>query len=664
MRAISYPYIYVLFTMLMLSCLNIHAHDIDSLKKELGLSSNEQNKADITLLLSYEYRCDSLDQKLAYINDALSIAEKSHYNNGIIKASFALGKYYDRCRNDFDKGIEWYKKSYNAAPNDSTEDKHIALQGIANCYEHKALYDTALIYYKKILLLNIDKEKKMQALGNSGVIYQNIGNYTKALDNYQQAYNLLYEDIVSSGETTTNDTLTLMGLKYQIANIYKEFPDYDRALESYNEIQKLNKDIDFIWFNVVARIGIGDVYLSTNKYDSAIVYYKNVEKLLREGGYKMATQDLSQALNRMATAYFEKKMVDSALYYAKTSLQIAQDNDIITELPKTYLTLGKIYSSKNQYAKAINHLQKCVAMTKRSGATDILSDALIILSTAYKQSGQPVKALAAYQEHVTIRDSIFSRKKLQEMTRIDMQGDFDRKLLEDSLHIAKERTNAELALQRQRLLTYGGLGGVLLLLVLSFLIYRNYNQEKRSNKLITEANIAIKEEKEVSESLLLNILPEEVADELKIKGNVDAQLFDNVTVMFTDFVDFTKVGERLSPKELVQELHTCFKAFDEIIDKYNIEKIKTIGDAYLAVAGLPIPNTNHAVDIIKAATEINSFIKERKKTLGDRGFEVRIGIHSGSVVAGIVGVKKFAYDIWGDTVNIAARMEQTSEPVE
>jgi adenylate cyclase len=171
----------------------------------------------------------------------------------------------------------------------------------------------------------------------------------------------------------------------------------------------------------------------------------------------------------------------------------------------------------------------------------------------------------------------------------------------------------------------------------------------------------LKSEKKKSDDLLLNILPEEVAEELKQKGSSEAKFFDHVTVLFTDFVDFTKAGERMSPQELVDELHTCFKAFDDIVSQYGIEKIKTIGDAYLAVGGLPIAQEEHAINVVKAAREIRQFMTARKQAIGDNTFEIRIGIHSGSVVAGIVGVKKFAYDIWGDTVNTAARMEQHGE---
>lgn len=172
----------------------------------------------------------------------------------------------------------------------------------------------------------------------------------------------------------------------------------------------------------------------------------------------------------------------------------------------------------------------------------------------------------------------------------------------------------------------------------------------------------LKAEKKKSDDLLLNILPAEVAEELKNSGNTVARQFDNVTVLFTDFVDFTLAGEKMGPQELVTELHQCFSAFDEIIGRYGIEKIKTIGDAYLAVCGLPQKDEDHAEKAVLAAQEMVAFMQQRQLQLGEKTFRIRIGIHSGSVVAGIVGVKKFAYDIWGDTVNTAARMEQHGEP--
>ncbi len=152
-----------------------------------------------------------------------------------------------------------------------------------------------------------------------------------------------------------------------------------------------------------------------------------------------------------------------------------------------------------------------------------------------------------------------------------------------------------------------------------------------------------------------------MADELKRSGKAVAKHYDHVTVLFTDFKSFTQMTESLSPKELVEELNACFTAFDGLLEKYQVEKIKTVGDAYVAVAGMPTPSADHAVNAVRMALDIRDLIDQRKTMLGERGFEIRIGVHSGEVVAGIVGVKKFQYDIWGDTVNTAARMEECCE---
>jgi len=174
----------------------------------------------------------------------------------------------------------------------------------------------------------------------------------------------------------------------------------------------------------------------------------------------------------------------------------------------------------------------------------------------------------------------------------------------------------------------------------------------------------LNEEKEKSERLLLNILPGEIADELKRHGRVQPRRYDDVSIIFLDIVEFTKIAERVSPEQLIAELDYYFQAIDTIFSRHSVEKIKTIGDAYLAVAGMPTPDTDHALHAMQAAVDILGFIrneKEKRMASGQMAFDVRIGIHSGSAIAGVVGNTKFAFDIWGDDVNVAARLESSGE---
>ncbi len=180
---------------------------------------------------------------------------------------------------------------------------------------------------------------------------------------------------------------------------------------------------------------------------------------------------------------------------------------------------------------------------------------------------------------------------------------------------------------------------------------------KNSNDEILLRNHQIEEEKRRSEDLLLNILPEETARELIKDGRTRIRRYELVTVMFTDFVAFTTVAEQLPPEELVNKIDTFFRAFDEITLRHGVEKIKTIGDAYLCAGGIPVANTTNPIDVVHAAMDIMAYMQTHKS---DEGFRLRIGIHTGPLVAGVVGKHKFQYDIWGDTVNVAARMEQSS----
>ena len=168
-------------------------------------------------------------------------------------------------------------------------------------------------------------------------------------------------------------------------------------------------------------------------------------------------------------------------------------------------------------------------------------------------------------------------------------------------------------------------------------------------------------EREKSEKLLLNILPAKVAEELKEEGICKPQYFENVTLFFSDFVGFTQVSVEMEPETLISHLNEMFSKFDEIMEKYNCERIKTIGDAYLAVCGIPHVDSNHAENILKASMEIRDYLEERKKTIKPE-WEARMGVHSGSAVGAIVGTKKYIYDIFGDLVNTASRMESNSEP--
>lgn len=220
--------------------------------------------------------------------------------------------------------------------------------------------------------------------------------------------------------------------------------------------------------------------------------------------------------------------------------------------------------------------------------------------------------------------------------------------------------------QTKSFIISGILGFFSLVGLVFYITHKSLIRKKRVlEQKVQERTVELQEEKDKTESLLLNILPRETADELKKNNKVVPRKYDNATVLFTDFKGFTHIAEKLAPEELVNEIDSLFKEFDAIIGMYRIEKIKTIGDAYMCAGGLPAKYKHNSIEVVKAALDIRDYMEKyrmEKEKNGIPFFEIRIGIHTGKVVAGVVGTRKYAYDIWGDAVNLASRMESSGEP--
>jgi class 3 adenylate cyclase len=215
----------------------------------------------------------------------------------------------------------------------------------------------------------------------------------------------------------------------------------------------------------------------------------------------------------------------------------------------------------------------------------------------------------------------------------------------------------------------GGLGVALIVAVTGNWYIRHLQQNEfaaraalaSANAQLTETVADLQIARRQSDQLLLNILPKPIADELKKNGTVEPVEHNSVTVVFTDFVNFTASSEGRNPKDLLHDLDDCFSAFDAIIEKYGLEKLKTIGDAYMFAGGVPRDLSDNAVRCVLAAKEIIAYV-ERRRAEDPSFWQIRVGVHTGNLIAGVIGRKKFIYDVWGDTVNTASRLEAAGEP--
>ncbi len=291
------------------------------------------------------------------------------------------------------------------------------------------------------------------------------------------------------------------------------------------------------------------------------------------------------------------------------------------------------------------HRQLEIAIS--NGLKDPISKANLKLSELYKSSGDYKAAYHYYRQHIVYRDSIKNTSEAEQIINKRDKNEIIQKQLEVDLLNQEKQTQKIIVIAT-------AIASFLILLLALGLFLRN--------RYIRRTNLTIKQERDRAENLLLNILPEDTAIELKLNGKVIAKKIDSATVLFTDFKGFTQFSEHLSPEALVETVEYYFSKFDQIIEKYGLEKIKTMGDSYMCAGGLHGAKKDHAQKMVMAACEMAEFVELTKRNKANTmNFEIRIGINSGPVVAGVVGSKKFAYDIWGDTVNVASHMENMSE---
>ena len=494
------------------------------------------------------------------------------------------------------------------------------------------------------------RDIEANAYNNLSIVYSYLGEYTVSLGYLVKVLEISEERKDSASIAVA---LNNIGLRYF------ELTSPDKALGYYFRALKINEKTGRIRRKSTNLGNIGGAYFSKGEYDSAFYYYDKALKLSRRLNLKYQLEINQQAMahlySQMGNYHLAWQSIDTAMLLAK---ELGDTYGIIT----LYSLMGMIHNLEDDYSLGKDKYMKALSMATENNIRSVLVDIYEGLADSYKGLFDYKNALVYKEKYSILNDSLQQQEKeaaFNEVTDYENQKtEKEKELLMKNVEIA------ELSMERQKLwknlMIF--IGGAFLLIAV--LLFHRYRYVHRTKNQLAKKNIIIQEEKDRSEELLLNILPSETAKELKEKGKSEARHFNMVTILFTDFKDFTLMAEQLTPQELVDEIDYCFKHFDQIISKYPIEKIKTIGDAYMCAGGLPKPNSTNAIDVVGAACEIQKFIQDYQKQClaeGKKTFDVRIGVHTGPVVAGIVGIKKFQYDIWGDTVNIASRMESSGE---
>jgi class 3 adenylate cyclase len=480
-----------------------------------------------------------------------------------------------------------------------------------------------------------DKKGIANMLSNQGAVYFNQGDDAKSLELHLQSLKIS-EDI--------GDTLRILTSLYNIGAVYLNKPaTYKRALEFFLRSYKLSIAINDQYSIGTSTANLGEVYYKMGD-DSTALFYLNKSVKAYQG-----TEDLPYSLNYIGRVYTRQKEFDHAIKTHMQAFDISKRLDTRLDMTQSLVGLAQAYAAKGDIVSSINAYKQSLEFGIPLKAVTEIKDAYEGLSSSYALQTDYHNAFKYQNLLLAIKDTIYNTTTDKKLGTLQFTFDLEKKESQISL-LSKDKEIQQQEIQRQRLVRNGFMGGFAIVLLFAgvFFIQRN----------------RISKEKKRSDELLLNILPEETAEELKATGMAKAKSLDLVSVLFTDFKNFTQASEALTPEELVAEINHCYSEFDRIITKYGIEKIKTIGDSYMCAGGLPASNHTHPVDVVSAGLEMVKFIEINKRERIAKGqpyFELRLGIHTGPVVAGIVGIKKFAYDIWGDTVNTASRMESSGE---
>ncbi|MEO6671666.1 MAG: adenylate/guanylate cyclase domain-containing protein [Ferruginibacter sp.] len=588
----------IFFSILFSFCFpaNVFSNDIDSLKKILSTKIHDTSRVNLLNALSKLFFNDNPDTAVSIATSSKTIAERIKYKSGLALALKNMG-------------IGYYLQG-------KYKDAVITWQQATKAYQSMG-----------------DTKGVANMLSNEGAVYFAQGDEAKSLELHLQSLKMSEE---------LNDTLRILTSLTNIGGVYlNKKATYNKALEYFQRSYQLSLSINDQYSIGTSSVNLGETYYKMNDDSTALVYLnKSVQAYA-------GSENLPYSLNYIGRVYTRQKEFQKAIKTHTEAFNLSKKLDTRLDMTQSLVGLAQAYAAQGNTALAIDAYKEAIELGIPLNAVTEIKDAYQGLSSAYSQKSDFANAFRYQNLLLDIKDTIYNINTDKKMGTLQFTFDLEKK--ESQINLLNKDKEIQLQeLRRQKLVRNGFIGGFGIVLLFAVVFFTQRNR--------------ISKEKKRSDELLLNILPEETAEELKATGVAKAKSLDLVSVLFTDFKNFTQASEKLTPEELVAEINHCYSEFDRIITNHGIEKIKTIGDSYMCAGGLPVTNKSHPFDVVSAALEMIDFIERNKKEREAKGqpfFELRLGIHTGPVVAGIVGIKKFAYDIWGDTVNTASRMESS-----
>jgi adenylate cyclase len=602
--------IWIIVFILFLNAVSSYGQDVvlDSLNRVLNGSGEDSNKVNAENDLSSKYLSTQPDNALDYAIKARDLAAK---------IGFLSGQAY-------------------------------ALKNIGRVYYLKGKYPDAIVVWRESLKLFEalhDENGQANLLNNIGAVFYDQGDDENALENYLKS--LQYSE-------KTGNQLRMATAMQNIGTVYLNKKNtHDKALDYFSRALRIGKKMDFKDVVAEVTVNMGEIFLEQNQDDSALYYFNLSLQTLKSSG---DSASMPYTYNDIGKVFRKRNDYATAVRYHSEALKISYKTNVKLDIAQSYIGLADTYFKKGEAGMALDDYKKAEIIARELSSKQELKNAYLGLSNSYSLLKDYQNAFKYQRLLTNIKDTIYNRETDKKLASLEYNFKIQKKEGEINL-LTKDKALQDLDLKRQKTARNSLAAGFFLVMIIAFIIYRNDRIKAKTNKILDSQKAEI-------EHLLLNILPAEVAGELQKTGKATPQFYPNVSVLFSDFKSFTKIADDMAPQDLVSELNAHFMAFDDIVEKYNLEKIKTIGDAYMCAGGIPGEDEIHPVKMVLAGLEMQDYIKQsnlKRQENGLQAWELRIGIHTGPLVAGVVGRKKYAYDIWGTTVNIASRMESNGE---
>ncbi|MEM8889038.1 MAG: adenylate/guanylate cyclase domain-containing protein, partial [Bacteroidota bacterium] len=542
------------------------------------------------------------------------------------------------------------------------------LRKIVSAYQEAQNYEGSLAFNLQIKNL---MEANQEFQDELGAIYNNLGYTHVFLGKYENAS----QWFLKAEDYFEDDAESLALLYTNLGIAYFNNRDFKLATQYLLKALSLAKESDLVSKGNISNV-LANIYLQTDDYFNAQNFNRDALEFadkskspqLKSDAYATAAEIHSRLyeyedairaykihLGLRDSILIENRMKQERLFREKLALEKTEKEVklLLIQGEIQDLTIAQLKTEQDRQKLEIDNLN--LDALKSQNEIEIMTQAKEIRETKLKN--QELETQRTRQQLALLEGELELQSRERELAELEKEEALTKAELERTEAEVMEVEQARKILEKDKELSQRN-GLVLILITLMILIGLVYT--RRTNKKLRQQKLELEAEQEKSESLLLNILPTSVAQELKEKGRTTPKKYESVSILFSDFVDFTRISAASSPEEIIAELNDCFKGFDAIMEAEGIEKIQTIGDGYLAVGGIPEEAPGHAIKCVAAAKKMITFLEERNRSSNIQ-WKARIGIHSGEITAGVVGTKKFAYNIFGDTVNTASRIETAGE---